>query len=81
GTIYLQQGQLEAAIGAFRQAAESNSNYPNAYYGAGLAFMQQGKYADARQVLEYAQDLFSAQGNPEWAANAERLMQQAQSQL
>ncbi|HEY9750307.1 MAG TPA: tetratricopeptide repeat protein, partial [Allocoleopsis sp.] len=79
GSILMKQGQLAEALVAFRQAAEANSNYANAYYGAGLVFLKQGQYKDAQQVLQYAKDLYTAQNNTAWAANAEKQLKQAQA--
>ncbi|BDI20139.1 hypothetical protein ANSO36C_59410 [Nostoc cf. commune SO-36] len=70
---------MQEALEAFRKSAEANSNYPNAYYGAGLVFMQLQQYGDAVQVLQFARDLYNAQRNPQWAKNAEQLLQQAQN--
>jgi tetratricopeptide (TPR) repeat protein len=66
---------LDAALEAFRQSAQSNSNYANAYYGAGLVFLRQNRLSDAQQVLQYAKDLYTAQANPQWAARAQQLLQ------
>jgi tetratricopeptide (TPR) repeat protein len=71
------QGDLDTALEAFRKAAEANSNYANAYYGAGLVFLRQNRFTDAQQVLQYAKDLYNAQGNPEWAAKAEELLKRS----
>ncbi|HBY80450.1 MAG TPA: Tfp pilus assembly protein PilF, partial [Cyanobacteria bacterium UBA11148] len=79
GSILFEQGDLEGALEAFREAAQSNSNYANAYYGAGLVFLRQNRFSDAEQVLEYARDLYKAQGISEWAANAEELLEQARN--
>ena len=75
----LREGKLDAALVAFRKAAESNSNYPNAYYGAGLVFLRQNRFSDAEQVLQYAKALYTAQGNSQWAANADQLLQKARN--
>ena len=73
------KGKLQEALEAFRKSAQANSNYANAYYGAGLVFVQLKQYADAQQVLQYAKDLYNAQGNTQWAANADQLLQQARN--
>ena len=79
GSIFFAEGNLDAALAEFRSAAQSNSNYANAYYGAGLVFLRQERFSDAQQVLEYARDLYKAQGITEWADNAEQLLEQAQN--
>ncbi|MEO0688275.1 MAG: tetratricopeptide repeat protein, partial [Cyanobacteria bacterium J06649_11] len=79
GSILYNQGKHQQALEAFRKAAEANPDYPSAYYGAGLAFLQMREYPDAMRVLAYARDLFLAQNNSQWARNAEQLMQQAQN--
>jgi Tfp pilus assembly protein PilF len=79
GSILFSQGKFDAALTAFRKAAESNSNYPNAYYGAGLVFLRQNRFSDAEQVLQYAKTLYTAQGNSQWAANADQLLQKARN--
>jgi tetratricopeptide (TPR) repeat protein len=79
GSILLNQGNLNPALEAFRKSAEANSNYANAYYGAGLVFLRQNRYSDAQRVLQYAKDLYTAQGITQWAANAEQLLQQARN--
>jgi tetratricopeptide (TPR) repeat protein len=73
------QGDFDAALEAFRKSAESNSNYANAYYGAGLVFLRQNRFSDAQQVLQYAKDLYRAQGNAQWAAKAEELLERSRN--
>jgi len=79
GSILFHQEKLEAALAAFRQAALANSNYANAYYGAGLVFLQQNRFSDAQQVLQYARDLYQLQGNEQWVANSEQLLERARN--
>ncbi|GAA6619468.1 hypothetical protein NUACC26_052810 [Scytonema sp. NUACC26] len=79
GTILFSQSKFKDALEAFRKAAEGNSNYANAYYGAGLAFIQLRQYSDAVKVLQYARDLYKAQGNSRWANQASQLLQQTQN--
>ncbi len=76
GSILFKEGNLDSALESFRKAAESNSNYANAYYGAGLVFLRQNRLSDAKQVLQYAQVLYSTQGNPQWASQAQQLLEQ-----
>ena len=70
------QGQLNEALAAFRKSAAANSTYANAYYGAGLVFMQLKQYKEAVQVFQYAQDLYNIQGNLQWVKNSQELLQQ-----
>ena len=79
GAIFLSENKLDAALEAFRRSAEANSNYANAYYGAGVVFLKQGMPADARQVLEYAQDLYESQGNTQWATKTTQMLEQTES--
>ena len=79
GSILFNKGKLQEALVAFRKSAQANSNYPNAYYGAGLVFVQLRQYLDAQQVLQYAKDLYTTQGNTQWATNADQLLQQARN--
>lgn len=67
GSILFRQGKVDDAINAFRQATEANSTYADAYYGAGLAFLQKKQPQDARQLLDYALQLYRQQGNEAWA--------------
>jgi tetratricopeptide (TPR) repeat protein len=73
------QGKLKDALEAFRKSAEANTNNANAYYGAGLAFIQLRQYPEAAEVLQYARDLYNGQRNFQWANNAAQLLQQAQN--
>jgi tetratricopeptide (TPR) repeat protein len=52
-------------------ATQINGGYADAYYSAGLAFVQLGRYDEARTVLEYAKNLYITMGNPNWAARAQ----------
>jgi tetratricopeptide (TPR) repeat protein len=65
------EGDYEAALASFRTATDLNPNYTNAYYSAGLAFIQLQDYAEARGVLNFAKNLYITQGNPQWAANTQ----------
>jgi tetratricopeptide (TPR) repeat protein len=76
GLILFEQGQLEDSLSAFRKAAQTNYNYPNAYYGAGLVFVQLKQYEQAIKVIKYARDIYQKQGNMAWANNAEKLLTQ-----
>ena len=41
--------------------------------------MRQNQYPQAAQVLQYARDLYAAQGNNQWAERAAQLLQQIQN--
>jgi hypothetical protein len=41
--------------------------------------MRQGKFKDAQQVLKYASELYSKQGNGPWAQKASQQLQKAQA--
>ncbi|MCG8365206.1 MAG: Tfp pilus assembly protein PilF, partial [Pseudanabaenales cyanobacterium] len=46
-------------------------NYADAYYGAGLALAQLGQPSNAVQMFQSARNLYVAQRNSQWAANAQ----------
>ncbi|MGA7937209.1 MAG: tetratricopeptide repeat protein [Kovacikia sp.] len=79
GSILFRQGDLDGALNAFRRSAEANSNYPNAYYAAGMVFLRQNKFNDAEKVLTFARDLFSKQGDTRWAQKSEEQLQKAKA--
>ena len=74
GLALHRQRQYAAALDAFRQATQLNPTYASAYYSAGVIFAQQRQYDDARRVLDYAQTLFEAQGNSQWADQTAQLL-------
>jgi tetratricopeptide (TPR) repeat protein len=76
GIARFNQGEIEAALESFRQATQLNGSYADAYYGAGLAFLRLDRAEEARRVLEYAKNLYIAQGKPDWAAKAQRHLEQ-----
>lgn len=47
GLQFVQQGQINEAIAAFRQAAELNPGLAPAHYNLGLALRQQGQLQEA----------------------------------
>jgi hypothetical protein len=57
-------------------ATQINGGYADAYYSAGLAFMQLSRYDEARTVMEYAKNLYITMGNPAWAAKAQNYLSQ-----
>ncbi|MEO0407176.1 MAG: tetratricopeptide repeat protein, partial [Cyanobacteria bacterium P01_A01_bin.135] len=67
--------QYAEALDAFRQATQANPTYASAYYSAGVIFVQQQQYTDARRVLDYARTLFEAQGNEQWASQTVKLLE------
>jgi tetratricopeptide (TPR) repeat protein len=67
GSILLRQGKVDDALNAFRQATEANGSYGDAYYGAGLAFLQKKQPQEAKQLFGYALQVYQQQGNAAWA--------------
>ncbi|MGB7520308.1 MAG: tetratricopeptide repeat protein [Spirulinaceae cyanobacterium] len=78
GGIYFAEENLEAALNSFRKVTENNPSYAGAYYAAGLIFIRQGRYDEARQVIEYARDLYTNQNNQQWANKARELLAKIQ---
>jgi tetratricopeptide (TPR) repeat protein/transglutaminase-like putative cysteine protease len=52
GKAYLQLGQTDEAIAAFKKQIENNAYDPFAYNALGLAYEHQGKYEDAIQEFQ-----------------------------
>jgi tetratricopeptide (TPR) repeat protein len=67
GSILLRQGKVDDALNAFRRATEVNGAYGDAYYGAGLAFLQKKQPQEAKQLFAYALQVYQQQGNTTWA--------------
>lgn len=76
GATLLNEGELEDALESFRQAVEVAPRYANAYYGAGLAFIGLNRPSEALRVLQYARELYQAEGNTQWLDRTDRLLQQ-----
>jgi tetratricopeptide (TPR) repeat protein len=62
---------VEESLASFRRATQINGRYADAYYSAGLAFIQLGRYGEARTVLEYARNLYLTMGQSNWAVLAQ----------
>jgi Flp pilus assembly protein TadD len=54
----------------------NHSNYPNAYFGLGLVYLQKGDIEAARTNLQQAQQLSIAQGNMALAQTVANFLQQ-----
>jgi tetratricopeptide (TPR) repeat protein len=75
GSIYFYLQDLDKALNIFRKVTAINPYYTNAYYGAGLIFLRQKKYSQARSVLEYAKELYLRENNQEQVKVTENLLQ------
>ncbi|MGE3274819.1 MAG: tetratricopeptide repeat protein [Vicinamibacterales bacterium] len=54
GAVYLQDDQLEAAVGEFRTALTLKPGMPETLNNLGLAYGRLGRYADARDAFDHA---------------------------
>ncbi len=66
-TVYLQQGQPEAAENLCRQAVQSDPQYPTAHHNLGMAYYAQGDLDRAAEQFQEAMALDPSYASPHYA--------------
>jgi lipoprotein NlpI len=76
GLLYKKQGKFDLAFADFEQIIAINPNYPNAYLGLGLVYLEKEDIEAARTNLQKAQELYTAHGNTAHAEKIANILQQ-----